>query len=393
MTTAIDQILSQGSPNRSEWIAAFVAFATASLLLPVVIRLCARWKHFDPAGPLKIHARNTPRLGGVAMAPALALGIALGAAWGGISPSQSWMPTWWPFFAAFFVVWAAGVADDVRRLSPLVRFAAQVGAAAMLWHGGWRIPFTGDSALGLAALCLFVVGFANAFNFLDGADGLAAGVAGIAGAGYLVALHGAITLPIAAVSAALTAACAAFLLWNFPPAKIFLGDSGSTVLGFIVAFLSLDFWRATEIAAGTSVHSMFAAQSRAVELLLFPFCVALLPLTDATLAILRRLLRGGSPFRGDRSHFYDLLLDRGWSQRNVALLCYGIAAGLALVAWTGLRFGTDVSLAGFGASACALGAWMIHLGALRAQKGLETKPGERIASRGPAEQRRSVEGL
>ncbi|MGB6472102.1 MAG: hypothetical protein WBE88_14700, partial [Candidatus Acidiferrales bacterium] len=171
MTTAIDQILSQGSPNRSEWIAAFVAFATASLLLPVVIRLCARWKHFDPAGPLKIHARNTPRLGGVAMAPALALGIALGAAWGGISPSQSWMPTWWPFFAAFFVVWAAGVADDVRRLSPLVRFAAQVGAAAMLWHGGWRIPFTGDSALGLAALCLFVVGFANAFNFLDGADG------------------------------------------------------------------------------------------------------------------------------------------------------------------------------------------------------------------------------
>lgn len=125
-----------------------------------------------------------------------------------------------------------------------------------------------------------------------------------------------------AVAWALAGACAGFLFFNFPPAKIFLGDSGSTALGLAIAFLGLSFY-----------HSPVATGPR----LLFPWVVAGLPLFDAALAVIRRLRGHVSPFFGDRRHFYDLIEARGVSARKVALMCYAATALLGLIGVIGVR--------------------------------------------------------
>jgi UDP-GlcNAc:undecaprenyl-phosphate/decaprenyl-phosphate GlcNAc-1-phosphate transferase len=187
----------------------------------------------------------------------------------------------------------------------------------------------------------------------DGSDGLASGVAGIIAAAYIV-LPGAARSPFGlAVAWALAGACTGFLIFNFPRAKIFMGDSGSTVLGFGVAFLGLALYRSDGAAS---------------PVLLFPVWVAALPLLDALLAIIRRTLGGGSPFYGDRAHIYDLLLARGWSARRVASVWYGITAGLAVGGWMAVRTG---SARFFFFSAPILGAMVlaaIRLGSLDAGK-------------------------
>src|ERR1700689_3379804 len=123
---------------------------------------------------------------------------------------------------------------------PPFRLLAQIGGALLLYFGGWRLPFSSSAALAIVAQCLFVIVFVNAFNFLDGADGLAAGITAV------VALRDGAMPGVGvrvlgfAVAWSLGGACVGFLVFNFPPAKIFMGDSGSTVLGFSAAFLGLD---------------------------------------------------------------------------------------------------------------------------------------------------------
>ncbi|MFZ3201033.1 MAG: glycosyltransferase family 4 protein [Candidatus Acidiferrales bacterium] len=292
------------------------AFLMVLLLVPVILRLCRRWKLFDSPGPLKIHAQPVPRLGGVAIALALFVAPLF---CGRVAVESGWL-----YFAGLGLVWVAGLVDDVRGLSPALRLASQIAAGALVWRGGWRLPLLGEGALDLAATCLFVAVFANAFNFLDGSDGLASGVAGIIAAAYIT-LPGAARSPIGyAVACGLVGACAAFLVFNFPRASIFMGDSGSTALGFSIAFLGLNLYRSNSAVSSS---------------LLFPVWVAALPLLDVLLAGVRRLQGGASIFYGDRRHSYDLPLARGWSARQVALACYGITAGLAAVGWMAARTG------------------------------------------------------
>jgi UDP-GlcNAc:undecaprenyl-phosphate GlcNAc-1-phosphate transferase len=293
------------------------AFVLVVLLVPVIMRLCRRWKLFDSPGPLKIHAQPVPRLGGVAIALAL---FAAPFLCGRISIESGW-----PYFAGLALIWIGGLVDDIRGLSPVIRLASQIAAGALVWRGGWRLPLLGEGALDLAATCFFVAVFANAFNFLDGSDGLASGVAGIIAAAY-IALPSAAGSPFGhAIAWSLAGACAAFLIFNFPGAKMFMGDSGSTALGFTIAFLGLNLYRLDGAASSS---------------LLFPLWVAALPLLDALLAVIRRAQGRASMFYGDRRHSYDLLLARGWSARRVAFACYGITAGLAVVGWMAVRTGS-----------------------------------------------------
>jgi UDP-GlcNAc:undecaprenyl-phosphate GlcNAc-1-phosphate transferase len=338
-------------------IAGSVAFVLCMILVPIAMRLCHRWRLLDPPGPLKIHSQPIPRLGGVA----IVIAIFSTSCFEGF---RSALPTW-PFFAAMALIWAVGLADDVRNLSPLSRLAAQVAAAIVLWSGGWHLPALVNTPVGeafnLGATCVFVVALVNALNLLDGSDGLAAGVAAIIAAAY-AAFPGAVRDPFAvSVAWSFLGACAGFLLFNFPPARIFLGDSGSTVLGFGVAFLGLDFYRSNS-AIGTQWF--------------FPFFVAGLPLLDALLAVIRRLRSRGSPVYGDRAHIYDLVMARGWSPRRVALVCYAITFVLAADGWLGVRGGLVRFVV---VSALTLGALLAaatHLGALRT-----TSPNQRSAAR------------
>jgi UDP-GlcNAc:undecaprenyl-phosphate GlcNAc-1-phosphate transferase len=292
--------------NGSSVIAVSTSLGLSLILTPLVRHVCRRLRLYDLPGPLKIHSQPVPRLGGIAIALAFVAGVALER----IRINSST----WLIFLALFLIWVTGVVDDLRGLSPLLRLVGQICAAVLLWYGGWRVSWIGADLPSLITTCLFVILFVNAFNFLDGADGLAAGVSIIISIGYL-SLPAGIEGPFGiAVASGLLGTCAGFLAFNFPPATIFMGDSGSTLLGFGVAFLGLDFYR-----GGIPANSQ----------LLFPVIVAALPLLDAGLAILRRLQNRGSPLQGDRRHFYDLLLVRGWSSRNVVFVSCALTGLLA----------------------------------------------------------------
>jgi UDP-GlcNAc:undecaprenyl-phosphate GlcNAc-1-phosphate transferase len=293
-------------------IAACVSFTVTIALVPLIRRFCERAQILDKPGLLKIHARPVPRLGGVAIFLSIVAGIIV---------SGSGGPTARYFVASLSLIWFAGLVDDLRGLHPAIRLTAQIVAGMLLWRGGWHLPFLPGGPEGFIAVCVVVVLFVNAFNFLDGSDGLAAGVACVAALAYAVLPGTALTHVGFAVAYSMAAACVAFLFFNFYPASIFLGDSGSTVLGFATAVLGLDLARTPDAAS----HAM-----------LFPFLVAALPLLDAMRIIARRLKMGRSAFHGDRCHFYDLLLIRGWKPRKVALVswsvaCVGGAAGVFFV--------------------------------------------------------------
>ena len=306
-----------------EAIAFAVALGCVFALVPLIRWLCKRWGIFDQPGHLKIHRVPIPRLGGV--------GIAFGLVAGVVSAVHSSRSDALFFAATLGMVWLAGFVDDLRELPPAVRLLVQIGGALLLYVGGWRVTFSSAAAFAIVAQCLYVVLFVNAFNFLDGADGLAAGITGVIALGYAV-LPG---LPLSAyghaVAWGLLGACVGFLFFNFPPAKIFMGDSGSTVLGFSVAFLGLD------LIGGHSDGGV-------ARPLLFSFLIAALPLLDALLVVTRRVAKRRSPFRGDRGHFYDFLLAGGLPARRVAITSYFLTAFLGVAGWLGMLGGMRRSL-------------------------------------------------
>jgi UDP-GlcNAc:undecaprenyl-phosphate/decaprenyl-phosphate GlcNAc-1-phosphate transferase len=295
-------------------IAAGSGFMLVVPLVPIVRKLCVRWRLYDWPGPLKPHKQPIPRLGGIAIAIAIVGGVFLSI------PSAATSEVL--LVAAVALICIVGTIDDIRGLSAALRLMVQIIAGAMLWFGCGRLTVLDSSIFGLVASCVLTVAIVNSLNFLDGADGLASGVAGIVGVIYALVPWPEGDRLAPTVAWALAAGCAGFLFSNFPPAKIFLGDSGSTVLGLSIAFLSLSFY-----------HSPVATGPR----LLLPLVVAGLPLVDLALAVIRRARGRVSPFFGDRRHFYDLLSAHGASARKVALVCYAATALLGLIGLIGVR--------------------------------------------------------
>lgn len=288
------------------WVAGVVSLGVTLAAVPIVRRLAFKWKLTDAPGPLKIHSEPIPRVGGVAVAGALAFGMLAG----GAPVSERT----WPFYVGLLIILLAGLTDDVRGLSPRFRLGVQAVAALVLClPGERRFLVFGFTWVDLFISCLFVVVLVNSFNFLDGSDGLAAGVSGMIGLGYILVDGGTKGSLVGIVAWALLGGCLGFLVFNLPPARIFLGDSGSTSLGFIVAFLGLDFHSGNSTAGSTW---------------LLPLVFAGVPLTDFALTIWRRLRRHEPLFCGDREHYYDLLLQRGWSPRHVALWTYAASGAL-----------------------------------------------------------------
>ncbi len=287
-----------------------LAFIVSVAVTPIVSAACKRFGILDHPGPLKIHRHPIPRLGGVAVAIAIASG-SLAAGRPAIGDRL--------IIVAFVLGWFTGLLDDVRSLSPFARLVPQILAALLLWHAGAG-PHTSVIAIAsLAGEVILVVACVNSFNFLDGSDGLASGVGAIVAVAFFLGFHGAHSFR-AALALAVAAACCGFLVWNFPPAKVFLGDSGSTLIGFAIALMAVDFYRSNRMD---------------ISIALFPPFAAALPLMDAGLAIIRRLRHSQSPLRGDRLHVYDLMLARGLSPRWTALVFFALTfifSGLGLLA-------------------------------------------------------------
>lgn len=314
---------------RTATVAFILACLVSVLLTPVLRRFALRHRLFDSnVSARKVHGRPIPRLGGMAIAaafyaPMLALLIERSGV-GGIFYASSRMAT--AFLAGGAAICCLGLYDDLRGAGAALKFLVQFGVAGALFHAGFRIevmtlPFAGVIHLGplsLVVTVLWLVGVVNAMNLIDGLDGLAAGV-GLFGVATTFVLAAMRPDPIMMLfMAALGGALVGFLLYNFNPASIFMGDAGSMFIGYVLAVGSVQ----------TSQKS-----STAVAILV-PIVALGVPITDTLLAILRRAIRHRPIFSADRAHIHHKLLDRGLSQKQAVLVLYAVSilfGGLALL--------------------------------------------------------------
>jgi UDP-GlcNAc:undecaprenyl-phosphate GlcNAc-1-phosphate transferase len=299
----------------------------AVLITPFVIRLSRRFNIVDPPDIRKVHSKAIPRVGGVALfvsmmglvIPALFLPNVIGDSFRSI---QSKIIT---LLSAAGFIFFIGLLDDIKGLRVRVKLLSQIIAAVVVCWAGIRIDYVAitDSIhvnLGWFSWPLtvvWIVGITNAINIIDGLDGLAAGICAAAcGVIVILTLHfGPAVMTVVMLS--LLGALSGFLFFNFNPAKIFMGDSGSLFLGFTIASSSV----------------LCAAKAETIVGLALPILALGIPIFDTLLSILRRFLERRSIFAPDRSHFHHRLLTLGFRQRHAVITAYVVtllAAGLGM---------------------------------------------------------------
>jgi len=301
-----------------------------------------------PGTDRHLHSRPLPRLGGVAIFASfvVSLGIALLLVW--INPNLSAGPGSRDLITILVpatLVFLLGVYDDIRSVGPYLKFTVQAIAAAMLFAGGLRIldlpVLFGDSHfpwfVGLPLTIVWVLAITNAFNLIDGLDGLAAGSALFSTlVVFVVALisHSSI---VSLMTIALAGAILGFLRFNFNPATIFLGDCGSLFIGFVLSALAL----------------RGAQKAPTIIAVAIPVGSFGLPILETAVSVLRRLISGRPVFTADREHIHHKLLQRGLSHRQVVVVLYAVSALFGLLSlfllWpTGSTLGLVLAVLGTG---------------------------------------------
>jgi UDP-GlcNAc:undecaprenyl-phosphate/decaprenyl-phosphate GlcNAc-1-phosphate transferase len=322
-----------------------LSFAISLAIMPFVISWAKRHKLYDPLDPRKIHHGQIPRLGGVGIVIAFVATICLitlltgkGANTGG---------HFWVVVVSAVAIPVLGLVDDFKNLRARFKFAVELVAALAIVAGGFRfkelaLPF-GTGALELGALSypltlLWIIGVTNAMNLIDGMDGQAGGISALAalGAGIYFILVG--HSGGAMIAFALVGAVLGFLCFNFPPAKIFMGDAGSLFLGFILSILPL---LAPRVAAGEVAFFI------TVTLLL-------IPIYDTFSAMIRRGRAHVSFFTPDRLHLHHKLLDLGLSNKGVLAVVYSAQIILDSVALSPLYLPYAVSFW------LIIGSWAVY---------------------------------
>ncbi len=307
---------------------------TFQTFLPLLISLIAslalvpavRWFSFQ-TGKVSVpradrwHLKPTPTLGGVGMFIAFTLAL-LVARFANVD--QSLFGERWSILAGIVIMFVVGIADDYKPISPPLKLAFQLLAATLvIFFGGNTINFFRWPIANIMLTFLWLVGITNAINLLDNMDGLAGGVALIA-SGFLSVFFWKTGYPdLLVISLAIGGSILGFLVFNFPPAKIFMGDSGSMLLGFSLAALA--------IARRTQASNVFAIVG-------VPTLVFLLPILDTGLVSITRILRGQSPATGGTDHTSHRLVAFGLSERQAVLVLYTIAiisgiASIGIEAW------------------------------------------------------------
>jgi len=328
----------------------FAGSLLLSFVLTKVVRDFAVRKNWlsAPASHRHLHNDALPRLGGVAIVFSflIATGVALLSNKFLIhSPANLSLAPLATILPPAILIFLLGIYDDRRNASPLLKFSVQAVAGAMLFAGGLRIlalpvlfgthRFSGVT--GLALTILWVIAITNAFNLIDGLDGLAAGSALFSTlVVFVVALLGNMSL-ISLVAVALAGAIVGFLRYNFNPATIFLGDCGSLFIGFMLSALSLFGSQKTPTIVAVAI----------------PMVSFGLPILETSLSVLRRLISGRPVFTADREHIHHKLLQLGMSHREVVIFLYGVSAIFALLSlfllWpTGSTLGLVLAVLGTG---------------------------------------------
>lgn len=306
-----------------------LSFITALLVTPLVRRKATEWGAVAmpdaSTGGRHIHAHPTPRLGGIAVYLAFIAALLCVPFLGNMVSDifRDNLPKMLALLVPATLMFGFGIYDDFRGASAPQKVIVQTIAAAMIFAAGFRIenissPFGGYWHLpvwvSFVLTALWVVGITNAFNLIDGIDGLAAGASVFALLSILVFSVAQENPEISLLAVVLIGAVLGFLRFNFNPATIFLGDSGSLFLGFMAAALSL---------AGSQKGSTIVAI--AIPLVSFG-----LPVTEAGLSLVRRFLSGQSLLAGDRGHIHHKLLQHGLTQREAVILLYAVCAIFSL---------------------------------------------------------------
>lgn len=306
------------------WIVLVLALAVSTVvsfaMTPIVKHLALMVGAVDvPKDDRRMHKVPIPRLGGLAIAVSFLLSVLLFA-------EVDYQLQGILLGAVIIVV--LGVMDDIMTLKALPKFIVQILAACVVVYHGCKIQYISNPILTSSAkyldlgimsgpvTVLWIVAITNAVNFIDGLDGLAVGVSAISSATLSVVALLVAENNVALVMIILLGACLGFIPYNFNPAKIFMGDTGSAFLGFLLATMSIQ-----------GMFKLYAIISFAV-----PFLILGVPIFDICFAIVRRIAKGQNPMKADRGHIHHRLIDMGFSQKQAVAITYFLTAILGLAA-------------------------------------------------------------
>lgn len=301
------------------YIAAFAsAFAITLVTTPFAKWLSVKVGAIDYPKDRGVHKKPMPRMGGVAIVLGFLVTVLMVYYFDRSMDARQ--------FAGFIIgavlIAGLGVVDDMKNLPAKLKFCVQIVAALIVVFSGTRIqivlwPVTAAlQKFSIPITLIWIVGVTNAVNLIDGLDGLAAGVTGIAAVSLMVLCVFTGTTTAVVLTAALAGACLGFLPRNFNPAEIFMGDTGSTFLGFVLAVTSI-----------LGVFKGYALLAVVVSV----FCIGL-PIFDTIFAMLRRMAKNQPIMQADRGHLHHRLIDHGCSQKQAVLIMYAISMLLGLLA-------------------------------------------------------------
>ncbi|HEY9388684.1 MAG TPA: MraY family glycosyltransferase [Mycobacteriales bacterium] len=328
---------------RAEYLLVLCVAAAVTFILTSIIRVVAvRWGAMARVRDRDVHAIPTPRLGGVAMYGGIAAALLVAQLMPTLQRNFRQGSETTAVLVAGGLIMLLGVLDDRWELDAVTKLAGQVVAAGVMvllgvqlaqfyfpFGGGSTITLGRDQAVPLTILLAVVT--VNAMNMIDGLDGLLAGVSAIAALAFFfysyhlsLVGYGDLAFTPTLLSAVLAGSCIGFLPHNFQPARIFMGDSGSMLVGLMLASAATTATRADAQSFG----SLLGALPLLLPLLI-PALVLAVPLVDLTLAVFRRVRAGRSPFAPDKMHLHHRLLEIGHSQRRAVLLIYFWSALIA----------------------------------------------------------------
>lgn len=296
-------------------ISAMICFITALIATPLVKRLAIKIGAVDKPNERKVHQKLMPRLGGLAIFISMLVGLAIS-----LPDSKFTIPV----LLGSLVIIITGMLDDMYEISPKVKLLGQFIAASIVIYGGVEVEYIilpfyeGEFNLGMLSIpltFLWIVGITNAINLIDGLDGLAAGVSSIV---LLTISTMAIFIPnpfVMTLGFILLASTLGFLVYNFHPAKIFMGDTGALFLGFMISVLAV---------LGFKEITFFS--------LLLPIIILGVPISDTFFAIIRRIVNKKPLSAPDKSHLHHCLLRLGYSHRKTVLIIYAMSAFFGIAA-------------------------------------------------------------
>jgi UDP-GlcNAc:undecaprenyl-phosphate GlcNAc-1-phosphate transferase len=362
--------------HRTGWdaaLAGLVAAVLAAALTPLAARLARRVGAVDEPRARGLADRPTPTLGGLAILVGIAVSIAI------------WLPgnnRYLTILGAAAIITLVGALDDVFDLPPLAKLAGQAGAAALPVAGAgvrvqnFTLPFVHRVDLGSLGIPLTILGLlvvVNAVNFSDGVDGLAAGVCGIAGAAFAIIAFDLQKANAGVLSAIVAGAALGFLLHNFPPASVFMGDTGSNLLGLMLGIVAVEG----------------AVKTQALLALLFPLVVLAVPFLDTTFVVLKRLKYRRPVYEADANHFHHRFSRIGFSQRRTVAYLYawtvllgGFAVALRFVPYTDrhghLRAGGMAEMGALTLIVLAASLYLVYVLEILKFRGLESRRLRRV---------------